>query len=82
MTLPLLQNGDDFILMGDGMKEGGRSQAPILSGETPSLQGGRNRCLALGQVSLPSRMGSLVDFLGAVFTPRSGDTAQFIIPLY
>lgn len=30
----------------------------------------------------PPRVGSLVDFLGAVFLPRSGDSAQFIVPLY
>lgn len=55
---PALQNGDSFILMGDGIYEGGRTLAPSLSRETLSLQGQRCWDMALGQVSLPSSLSA------------------------
>lgn len=77
---PSLQNGDSFILMGDGICESGRTQAPSLSGETPSLQGERCWDVALGQISLPSRLVSLVDNLGAALAPISGDFTNTQFP--
>lgn len=67
--------------MEDGVCESGGNQAPSLSGETPSFQGQRSWDLALGQVSLPSRLGNLVDSLGPGLTPRSGDSAHYMVPL-